>query len=815
MTNKTLRQWLALFAAFVGLTSVSMGQGGSAGNSTGKPSKPQPDYPIVHIPKWQVDYRFTASEGYTVKMGDAQMIHKPSWNISGMAIVDSNGSDGKPIPIDPHAESNEWQARGNGGGSFSGEFYGEPSLGYRQIYAGGGKVSPSDHSAVSLKIDAAAGQYEISFSMELYGNVAMDASDLKKRVEAIKGQAKSDDVIGKELMEFLEGIGNAAEKEGTKKFRQTISCDSFKMPLPSLGQGGSPVLSGSKKVQNYVHEIVVGTLEGNFTWEIRPYDEAKNVNVTLSGCSEVGVGQQGAVTAKGRPGGGSYRFWAEPLDAIRVAAQGAIATVMGGEPGKGTLYVEYTSLEGKLANASQPAASVAIESINGRTAIPKIGLYDVDGKRTEAILTVPVSVKPQSAGDMIIYKPADPAVLTAVSQGDTILLQGLREGKTTFQGTTKCGGTLGPVVSVQVVPCDDEVKARIAEEEKIAMEAIQEQLKADGEIRNEKEFTDLNIGKSTGSLLAKLGSVIIGSLSAGSGASHSVERLAGIISAGTRIEGVLEGGNPETAAIMTQLQVLGIEVPNLIAETVELHEAAEKFGEDLGFLEGTAEKLENIRNWIDHWVRMIEDIARRKKLCKEQTQEPKRKTDPQPTKKDPTSTRTPKPTPQEPPTPTEPVPGDGDTGTGEPPSPPPPTTSVGTRGLPYSNEPGKCGCSKTAGPGQISASTDSSGIADIHSGVENLKQCTDQFNKFALADFTFTLDDWKTLLHDIETATKAGKAELAAASKGLGTRLNAVIGKTKEFDQTGHQFYSGFENCPAAVDSAVGVLKAAPDMGKK
>jgi hypothetical protein len=812
MTNRTLRQWLSCIAIFVCLIPVSMGQGGAGGK---KPSKPQPDYPIVHIRKWQVNYRFSASEPEVHKMGDAQITHKPSWSISGTAIVDADGSDGTPIPIDLHADSNEWQGRGDGGGFFSGELSGEPSLGYRQIYAGGGKVPSSNGSRVTFKIDAAKGEYEISFSMELEGGVTTDASDFKQKAEEIRRRVKSDDEIGKELAQFFEGIGPAVEQQGTKKFRQSIMCDSFKMPLPSSAQGGSPVISGSKKVQNDVHEIILGMFEGNFTWEISPYDESKNVTVTLSGCSEVGVGQQGSVTAKGQPAGGSYRFWAEPSDAIRVAAQGAKATVIGGEPGKGTLYVEYTSPEGKLGNSSQPAVSVAIESINGGTEIPKIGLYNEEGKQTEAILTVPVSVKPQSAGDMIIYKPADPGVLTTEGQGDSIMLQGLREGKTTFQGTTKCGGSLGPVMTVQVVPCDDEVKAKIAEEEKIAQEAMQEQLKADGEIRNEKEFTDLNIGKSTASLLTKLGGVIIGSLSAGSGASHSVERLANIISAGTKIEGVLDGGNPESAAILTQLQALGVEVPNLIAEAAELHEAAEKFGEDLGFLEGTAEKLENIRNWIDHWVRVIEDIARRKKLCKEQAQEPKKKTDPQPTKKDPTPTPNPKPTQQEPPTTTEPEPGDGDTGTSEPPSPPPPTTSIGTRGLPYSNEPGKCGCSKTASPGQISKSADSSGIADIRSGVTNLKQCTDQFSKDSLMDFTFALDDWKILLQDIDTAAKAGKAELAAASKGLGTRLNDVIGKTKDFDQAGHQFYSGFESCPDAVDSAVGVLKAAPDTGKK
>jgi hypothetical protein len=112
--------------------------------------------------------------------------------------------------------------------------------------------------------------------------------------------------------------------------------------------------------------------------------------------------------------------------------------------------------------------------------------------------------------------------------------------------------------------------------------------------------------------------------------------------------------------------------------------------------------------------------------------------------------------------------------------------------------------------GKSSELASSEGIADIGQGLSNLGQCTDQFDKGAVMDFTFTLDDWNALLQDIESSAKAGPAEFKVAAPALGTRLNSVIGKTKDFNGIGQQFYSGFEACPAAVNSAVGVLGTAP-----
>jgi hypothetical protein len=822
-------RFLVLSSIFICLTSASMAQKGkgAGGNAARKPSPPQVDYPLVHIPKWQINYRLQASDTFKVEVGDGKMFHKPSWNISGSAIVDLRMEDGSIPVIEAYRDSNSWSGRTDSNGTFMGEFWGVPSLGYRQIYAGGGSVATADedNNRITFQLFAKENQYEISFSIELEGNVATDASELMKKFNELKSQAKSDDVIGEAMVDFLRGIAKDVETKGTKRFKQTISGNSFLMPLPASGAGDSIKISGSKKVQNEVHEIIIGMTDATFSWDIQPYDESKNVNVTLEGCSELGVGQQGKVTAKGQPAGGSYRYWVEPSTAMSVAAQGATANVSGAEPGKGTLFVEYTAPGGKSRRTSQSAVSLLVESINGGQSIPKIGLYDIEGKPTDAIITVPVSLKPSGEGDRIVYKPADPAIISALSQGDSVLLQGVREGKTTLQGTTKCGGPTGPIVSVEVVPCDDEVMAKLAEEERIALESLRDVLKEDGRIRNSKEFTELDIGKSTADLLVKTGGLIIGTLSSPKGTNEAVKTAADLYGAGSNIRDVLQDSSSESvmkAVVQTMLPGLKNPIPAMLSDAYETIEAATKFGEDLGRLEGTAEQLENTRKWAENWNRVVEDIQRRKKICKPKAGEPQKKSEQKPPKKDPKPTRDPQPTPKNPPTDTpsgsesggEPASDPGDSPV-EPPSPQPPTSTRGPVGLPYSDEKGECGCSKSTGIGLASTGApNAQDIAQIGQGLYKLGQCSGQFSNDSLSGYTQTLKEWTAVLSDIETATKGDPNALKNTAAKLVPRLDAVLGKTKTFDTEGQKFYRGFEMCPAAAKNSVATLSASPEANK-
>ena len=118
--------------------------------------------------------------------------------------------------------------------------------------------------------------------------------------------------------------------------------------------------------------------------------------VTINGCSELGVGEQVQVTAIGKPEGGRYRYWTEPSGMITIKSNGTSATLTGASPGRGTLFIEYTSPEGKTAQASQPATCSKIESYNGGQPIPQVAFYDFDGKRMKGI-NVPVAIHRQMA----------------------------------------------------------------------------------------------------------------------------------------------------------------------------------------------------------------------------------------------------------------------------------------------------------------------------------------------------------------------------------------------------------------------------------
>ncbi len=577
-------------------------------------------------------------------------------------------------------------------------------------------------------------------------------------------------------------------------------------------------------------------------------DEPKKPDVTLTGCTELGVDQQGTATAMGQPAGGSYRFWVDPSSTLGVQAQGATANLNGTTPGRATLHVEYSALDGKTAQASQPATCLRVDSINGGQPVPKIGLFDVLGKRTAATRSVPVSVQPSGAGDLLVFKPADAAVLSAVGEGDSVLLQGVRVGKTTIQATTKCGGVTGPIATVEVVRCDDEVLAKLKEEQRIVEENLKQALAEDGRIRNSKEFQETDIGESTADLLIKTGGLIIGTLAGGKGAAKGVETAADIYGYGSNLRDALKGDTESvvTSAVQTLAQAAKAAALSAILDAREAYQAADKFGKDLGALEAAAERLEATRRWIDHWSRLQEDVVRRQKICRTggeepPPQEPEPSTKKDPPKKDPQPRKDPQPK-KDPPVTTEPPPpgnppseppGDkpGEPPE-EPPSPPPPTSEPRHFGLPY--EEGKCGCGQggstgqAPGIGQVSGTgqamstagqapelgVDAQGVAEIGKGLKNLGQCVGQFRDGALTQYQKTLDEWQVVLGEIQAAAKADEAGRKTIVPALIGRMDALLGPTKDFDVAGRTFYEGFKACPAAVEGATGELRAVPKGGQ-
>jgi len=265
--------------------------------------------------------------------------------------------------------------------------------------------------------------------------------------------------------------------------------------------------------------------------------------VTMEGCSEMGIGESGQVTASGKPEGGSYRYWAEPSDLMSVVASGASATLTGSSPGRGTLYAEYTDADGQAVQASRAAACLKVNSYNGRDTIPQIVFYDLYGKRLPGILKIPVDMQPSDAGDLLRFTAADPGIITVMGLGSEVNVQGIREGKTTFQAMSPCGATIGPVVEIEVVNCTDETKASIAEEEKAAAEVLKDKINRLNDLIKSDEFKNSTnrTAESAANLALKTSALIFGTVGGAPGAATTVEAASKVFGVGSNLIDIFKG----------------------------------------------------------------------------------------------------------------------------------------------------------------------------------------------------------------------------------------------------------------------------------
>jgi len=322
--------------------------------------------------------------------------------------------------------------------------------------------------------------------------------------------------------------------------------------------------------------------------------------VEIIGCTDIGEGEESVVTAKANKEGGTYRFWAEPQDMFAIETNGSSATLRGSFPARGTLYVEYTGADGKKAEAKKEAASVNVESYNDGQKIPQIPLFDIDGKKLDGILKVPVEIKPKDAADLLSYIPADPGVLTAVGLDDVVTIQGIRPGITTIQATTDCGINAGPAVDVEVVNCDDETIATLERMKKAALENLVEATNEMQRVAGSPEFEKARdeLVSSTQELLAKAALTIIAN---GKSPTKVIDVAAEIADKGAALSEVIASSNPEEMKDNIGKTAAGDSFEKIVekkfSETVsdlcgkslsaafaidEVQKAAKKFGDNVG-----------------------------------------------------------------------------------------------------------------------------------------------------------------------------------------------------------------------------------------
>jgi hypothetical protein len=588
-----------------------------------------------------------------------------------------------------------------------------------------------------------------------------------------------------------------------------------------ITKSGSGYRASWKKTENRQRHTVDGTEfitdESTLDLTISPYKEPDKPEVTLYGCSELSREEQSDVMASGKPGGGKFRFWVEPSNLLNVQSDGESSAILtGGTPGKGTLYVEYTSPEGKTNTTSQPASCVQIENYNNGQDIPQIPLFDIDGKKLSGKLTIPLSAQPANIEELVDFVPADKTVLSAAGLSGAVALNGSRTGKTTLQAKTNCGTSTGPAVEVEVVNCDKETVEALERMRKTAVENLQEAADNLQKVAGSKEFEKArdDLTGSAVELLAKAGLTIIASGKSPSAAVNTATKIAEAGSAISDMIGSASQGEFYENAVKTAFEELNGEVAGAITGVAEVYQAAKRFGENAGEI---LKHEEVLKSAMESWEKANRDLKRIEQLqqiCKgdktepQKQEEPKADQTPEPNK--PTPPKEPKPpvepkpktdTPpgQKPPT-EQPTPKPGDE---EPPvSPPPPTSEPRQVGLPYSPE--ECGCGKTQ-----SISVSSAGFASLQAGVKNIGDCVEKFNSIAVTDYSITLKELDALTDTLKTASGGDPAIFKVKAKEAKPRLDSLIERTKSYDEAGKTFLKQFEKCPESVSAGMDVLKSA------
>lgn len=607
-----------------------------------------------------------------------------------------------------------------------------------------------------------------------------------------------------------------------------------KMTKTGKGYQGSWKKSESKK-----HQTSNGpeytTSETSIEITVEPYKESDKPEVTLLGCSDLEVGGQSMVAATGKPVGGTFRFWAEPSSILTVETDGSSANITGTAAGKGTLYVEYTTPDGKTAQSSQPASCVKIESYNGGQAIPQIALYDIDGQKLSGIKTVPVDAQPANAAELVKFVPADPGVLTAVGVGSEVTLQAVRLGTTTLQAKTNCDEPTGPAVEVEVVNCDDETIATLERMKKAALENLVEatdQLqKTAGSPDFEKARDELV--SSTIELLAKAGLTIVTSgkakVSMNPNIDSKVVNVAiEIADKGAALSDLIASSNTEefknnlgkSASGESFEQIVEKQFGETVGElwgkslsaeigVVEVQQAAQKFGDNIGEILKHEAVMEGLSKNYENALRNLDRIEKRQQFCKKGNEQPQPKeqpkTEPTPKPKEPTPPKKPSPKPEptkgDQPNPTEPAPTEptaDDEVIGDPEPPVIPPKQVG---LPY--EPANCGCDKAKDLTVASAD-----FAAMGKGMKNLGSCVDDFKNTSLNDYHLALQEISALTDTLSTSLKANAEAFLVKAKESKPKLDELVSRVKTYDKAGTEFLGKMNKCPESVTTGMEIFQS-------
>lgn len=594
------------------------------------------------------------------------------------------------------------------------------------------------------------------------------------------------------------------------------------------------------KKANTSNGIEYRTTETNLNITVVPYKESEKPSVTLAGCTNPGIGETSTVTATATPEGGSFKFWAEPGDMIKVTANDATATLTGQTPGKGVLMVEYTAPGGKTAQTSLEASCVKIESYNGGKAIPQIALYDINGKKTNGILTIPVTGQPFNAAELVKFEPSNPAVLSAVNNGNEVTLQGIKTGQTTLQAKTKCGTATGPAVDVEVVNCDDETIDRLEKMKKAAIENLVAAAKDLQSAAGSKEFEKARdeLVSSYVELLAKIGLTITtqgkttgivtkvekgkevisevipraaqvadyGSAFAELVGSSNLEEFAGNVAKPTSGEAFERAVKLKFGEVTEGLYGKSL---GAIIGLAEVYQATDKFYNNVGQLVHHEDMIEKFQKNLELRDNELKVIRSRQQFCGKKQAKTNNDDIPLADLKPLPGEKAPK---QEPSPKTEPPkveqPQSKESGT-KPPSTKddvkvetePPKNPPRQVGLPY--EPDDCGCNQSK-----SLTVSAADFSTISAGIQNLSKCAKDFQTASLSDYKLALQELSTLTESLNKLLATDAAAFLVKAKESKPKLDSLVARIRAYDKAGNTFLKSTEKCPDNISTSMDIFKS-------
>jgi hypothetical protein len=483
------------------------------------------------------------------------------------------------------------------------------------------------------------------------------------------------------------GFSFMADELGACRVESTVSMEPFPLSVAFHGGGANRLSPGlditAEDLENGFSKtyrfdgVVAGTppmcmgnelAGGKITLRYKQGED--DAEVSMDACLHLAKNELRTVSAQGTPEGGTYRFGASGV-AFNVRDQsGAQADVLGANPGKGDVTVWYQH-GNSIPSVTLAGTVVDVLSINNGAEIPKLGIFGADGLKIDGTRAFPLRLDPLDGFVQMTLE--DETLASVVNTSSKLELQPTKIGRTFMQARTLCGTPLGPRVPVEVVRCDEDVIKELRRQQADLKNQIDQLVRRITSLLAGDDFqTAANeIGQSTKDLAVKTGESIVGTLTF-----RDAKRMEWVkrrnYAFGPEVDMWKNLPRDENRLMWVKGVYTMGDVMNDLGDAVDSNDwqkelkpffsvgiellrneaiglgktygeaimAAEKFGRQLGTLEGTAEQLRNLEPQLDNLVKTLIRITTRLEYCEKARI---RIEDPTPVPVDPT----PQPTPVE------------------------------------------------------------------------------------------------------------------------------------------------------------------------